>query len=165
MLFKVFHCSEQFLMILFCTDCLTIIFEGYKYNNQLLRARMTKHLCNDFAVIFQCPTTVNKQEVCEYENPFLKSFFPLKKWEQTTISTCGENENLLQFCLPYQFAHAGKYNTPTLILKEQFYMWINLFSLENISGVLRCFHSDTGLAQLRWIKVAVKPSGTLPLKK
>lgn len=60
--FRVFDCSEQFFKILFCTDCLIIVFEGYKYNNQLLRARMIKHLCNDFAVIFQCPTTVNKQE-------------------------------------------------------------------------------------------------------
>lgn len=44
-------------------------------------------------------------------------------------------------------------------------MWTSLFSLENIFEVLRCFHSDTGLALLRWIKVAVKLSGTLPLKK
>lgn len=40
--FKVFVCSKQFFIALFCTDCLATTSEGLRYNNQLLRAIITK---------------------------------------------------------------------------------------------------------------------------
>lgn len=126
---------------------------------------MAKYLCNDFAVIFLCLIALNEQGGGLWIWRLLpEELISSKKQEQTTLSTWAENENLLQFCLPYWFAHAGKYSTPTLILKEQFYKWTNLFSLKNISQVWRCFHSDKGLALLRKIKVAVKLGGMVAQK-
>lgn len=59
--FKVYDCSEQFFITLFCTDCLITTSEGFKSNNELLKAIMTKHLCSDFAVILLCLVAVNEQ--------------------------------------------------------------------------------------------------------